>query len=1287
MRVFGLHGLVLRGATLCVTAASLFSAPVRAQHAVVGMAVPALPLGAIDSGPLPSSEAVSQRIYLAPPAERVAELDAFLNDVQMPGSSQYRQWLTPASFAARFGATAEEVSTVQAWLGEHGLGSTLSASGSYLKVTGTAAQVQAAFGGGLHAVQAGGQRYIVNTKLPVIPDAIAADVLLVDGLNTIPRSYSAKVRTESSSTAVADLLADITDLVEANASRVLSIASNACVEDVDNATAAAMHQALKQAASQGITVLGTSGCNGRGAASFPASLAEMVSVAAAPGITLASAATLTEVRPGWQAATGLPQDSFRHEPDVTVSSLGALESTVLAILAKQPAPADGSVARLGNIAGTLYTLAHTQGLYTQPDGAATGTWEAATGLGLVDLEALGKVFPHGTADDTVTILPSTGVFSSTYGDNVSYTISVSGSTSATPSGTATISFSPNGYTTTAPLTLVNGQATFNLSQLTALPAANATTYTITATYNGDSTYAGNSGSTKLYVGQQALTIAASTTGSPSVGGTYTVNVTLTGTSGSPTGLVTITPQNTTAQTVNFTGTNGQVAVSKDFNATQAGTNYISVSCTVDANYTCYSANTTVNISQVTPTVSVSITPNPVVAGQATTLSATVTGAAGATAASGTVSFTDANGTALCTTTASAAITSAVSCTTSSLSGSGTVTGTYNGDGNYASAKASQQYTSSSIASKLILNTITSPVVANSSITLTVNLSTTSTVNNQPPTGTISFYDGSTLLGTQDLGTNHYSASLTTKLTSLGTHSIYASYGGDANYAASTSATQSIVVGPATAVTLSTSPTGSIVYGNNVTLTAALTATPNDGTNTVTGSLKFNISGTDFVTQNATLTNNTATGATATIKITQALDVGTYTVNLYCLTNNFDCGNLNTSGFSFNVVKTDTTTTLQVTPTTFTAGTSVYATAVVTPAAATTGTGVITGTVTFYDNANSVGTVNVYQANGVYQAVSTAFTVSSASDNIVAVYNGDGNNNSSKSTGQGTVPTGPVASTTTAVSASPLSALAGTAVALTANVVATVASGSVAAPGSPTGAVNFYDTNNGSQFLVGSATLVANGTNASTAVLYTTGLRDGANVLSATFAGSTSFTTSASMASVTVQISDYSLAFTPASLNLNAGQSGTVTVAVSAVNGFAGQVTLGCSVTSGSATACNFDKTTISGSGLATLTITTTARSAMVSGTRVVYAALGFAGLAVLGLLLPVSRRRRMPLLGVVLLLLLSSAVGCTNIVGGPIGSGLGSGTPAGSEVVTVTTSGTDGTATVRHSYSVSVNVQ
>jgi hypothetical protein len=132
-----------------------------------------------------------------------------------------------------------------------------------------------------------------------------------------------------------------------------------------------------------------------------------------------------------------------------------------------------------------------------------------------------------------------------------------------------------------------------------------------------------------------------------------------------------------------------------------------------------------------------------------------------------------------------------------------------------------------------------------------------------PTGTVTFYDGSTSLGTGTLssGTTSYTASSL----SVGTHPLYAYYGGDGNYSASTSATVTVIISNtliSTTTTLTTSMTTAI-SGTAITLTATESATA------ATGTVNFYNGSTLLGT--ATLTNGVATLATT------ALPVGTNSV--------------------------------------------------------------------------------------------------------------------------------------------------------------------------------------------------------------------------------------------------------------------------------------------------------------------------------------------------------------------------------------------------------------------------
>ncbi len=85
-----------------------------------------------------------------------------------------------------------------------------------------------------------------------------------------------------------------------------------------------------------------------------------------------------------------------------------------------------------------------------------------------------------------------------------------------------------------------------------------------------------------------------------------------------------------------------------------------------------------------------------------------------------------------------------------------------------------------------------PSVSGQSVTFTATVSTTGSA---APTGTLQFFDGSTLLGTGTLSTVNgiTTATLTTTTLAVGTHSIAAVYGGDGNDMGSTSAALSQAV--------------------------------------------------------------------------------------------------------------------------------------------------------------------------------------------------------------------------------------------------------------------------------------------------------------------------------------------------------------------------------------------------------------------------------------------------------------------------------------------------------------
>jgi hypothetical protein len=104
-----------------------------------------------------------------------------------------------------------------------------------------------------------------------------------------------------------------------------------------------------------------------------------------------------------------------------------------------------------------------------------------------------------------------------------------------------------------------------------------------------------------------------------------------------------------------------------------------------------------------------------------------------------------------------------------------------------------------------------------------------------PSGTVTFSDGATTLGTATLISG--SAIFNAASLSVGSHSITAAYGGDSNFAPSTSAVVTLVVnqsGSATSLSASPNPAN---FGQLVTLTATVTAVA-PGAGTPTGTVTF-----------------------------------------------------------------------------------------------------------------------------------------------------------------------------------------------------------------------------------------------------------------------------------------------------------------------------------------------------------------------------------------------------------------------------------------------------------------
>jgi hypothetical protein len=367
-------------------------------------------------------------------------------------------------------------------------------------------------------------------------------------------------------------------------------------------------------------------------------------------------------------------------------------------------------------------------------------------------------------------------------------------------------------------------------------------------------------------------------------------------------------------------------------------------------------------------------PGPSQYGQSVTFTATVTPASGTGTPTGTVTFLDGTatlGTGTLNNGTATFMTSALAV------GGHSVTAAYGGDGTYSgSTSAALSQTVNKGAGAVALSSSANPAQAGQSVTFTATVSAVAPAAGTP-TGAVTFLSGGVALGTGTLSGGK--ATFTTSSLPVGTDSITASYAGDGNFTAATSAALSETVSTtkATAAAAFTASPSPSVFGQSVTFTATVTGPAGTPTGTVTFLNAGKLLGT------ATLVNGRATLAYAT------LAAGTH--SLTAVYNGSASYNSSTSPALTQIVnRASTTMRLTVSPLPATAGQTVTLTAVF--SAVAPGSGAPQGWITFRD-----GTVTIGQArlsSGVATLQTT--TLAAGTHSLTAVWAGDGNYNSSTS---------------------------------------------------------------------------------------------------------------------------------------------------------------------------------------------------------------------------------------------------------------------------------------------------
>ena len=544
---------------------------------------------------------------------------------------------------------------------------------------------------------------------------------------------------------------------------------------------------------------------------------------------------------------------------------------------------------------------------------------------------------------------------STYGQSVILTAVVSATGGGNPTGTVSFFFNS---VPGAGATLVNGSASLTASALT--PGS----YSITAYYRGDSNFsASTSSAVTQIVNKTSTSTALAVSPNPSTfGQAVTITATVTSNTAVPTGTVTFYDGANVLGTANLSGNMASLSGV----LLGAGSHTITGSYAGDSNLLgSTSTPLTQTVKQATTATALISSANPSYVNQAVTFTATVTSQYDG-ALTGHVTFKQ--GTTTLATVALANGQAAYS-KTYTTTGTRSISAVYSGDGNNvssASAVLNQVVNSLPAATTTKVTSSGSPSFINQPVTFTATI--TSTYGPIPNGETVTFYDGTAKIGTGTT-TSGVAAFRTSTLT-VKTHTIKATYPGDATFKASSgTVTQVVHLYPST-TSVPTSSLNPSTYGQSVTLRAAVTSTaPSTPTGTVT--FKNGTTSLGSATLNASsLATLTKTGLPAgSLSITAVYNGDSQTAK-------------STSATLLQTVnQASTTTTVKSSLNPSLLGQSVTFTATVTSPTTTPA-----GSVTFLDGTNALGTVTLSGGKASY----STSTLSAGSHSITAVYNGTAN---------------------------------------------------------------------------------------------------------------------------------------------------------------------------------------------------------------------------------------------------------------------------------------------------------
>ncbi|WP_407177962.1 Ig-like domain repeat protein [Bradyrhizobium sp. STM 3562] len=458
---------------------------------------------------------------------------------------------------------------------------------------------------------------------------------------------------------------------------------------------------------------------------------------------------------------------------------------------------------------------------------------------------------------------------------------------------------------------------------------------------------------------QAAPVSSTTTvvssQSPSlVNQAVTFTVTVTGASGTPTGVVSVDFGDGTGAAVAALNGGGTGSVTHTY--TSVGTFAVSATYSGDPTYAPSNGSVGQQVAQASSATTLSAVPSPASVGQTVTFTASVTQTGGIPASSGTVTFNFGDGASF-TASLSGGVAQATHAYTST--GNFTVTANYGGTSDVAASSGTLNETINAAASATTLASSSASSVAGQSVTFTATVSGASGIT---PTGTVTFDFGDGTSATVVLGGGVASTPHT--YARAGSFVVTAAYGGSASYSPSSATLSQNVANPSSSSTTLTSTPDPSSVGQSVTFTATVTGSGGTPSGTVTFNFGDGATATSsLVGGAATITHAYTTGGSFTVTATYSGDVNFAT----------------SSATRQQTVSVNATTiSLSSSPNPSQAGQAVIFTANVTSPG-----GAPTGNVTFKDGGTALGTVAL--SGGV--ATFTTTSLAAGHHTITASYLG------------------------------------------------------------------------------------------------------------------------------------------------------------------------------------------------------------------------------------------------------------------------------------------------------------